>query len=271
MKCEEAQELITALADDELSGSERASIESHLRECVRCQLAYRREQALKTAVRVAGSAVSLPADLREKILSGLDRPPGKGEIPKEPEGRRWLFQLVFRPAFAFALLLLLSLVYLMQPRGPALFSFALESHSKIVERSITYMAENDPERLQAELVRSVGGEFAPMGYDLSTVGLRPVGGTLQELGGRKILAVLYEGTAPALTCYTFVGSDGDIPARAVLFVDPETDIHFYTLARDGVNGVMHREGNLICVLVSKLPMEDLLALARSKARPARPS
>lgn len=34
---------------------------------------------------------------------------------------------------------------------------------------------------------------------------------------------------------------------------------------------MHREGKLICILVSKLPMEELLALARSKARPSQPS
>lgn len=273
MNCEEAQELITALVDDELSGSERASIEGHLRECARCQFAHRQERALKTAVRMAGSAASSPAELREKILSGLGRSPGKGETLKAPERPRWLSQLAFRPAFAFALLLLLLLpaIYLMQPKESALFSFALESHNKIVERSMAYVAEKNGERLKAKLVRSVGGEFAPMGYDLSTMGLRPVGGTLQELGGRKILAVLYEGTAPALTCYTFLGSDSDIPAEALLFVDPETNIHFYTLARGGVNGVMHREGKLICILVSKLPMEELLALARSKARPSQTS
>ena len=49
MKCDEAQELITALADHELAGPERASIEEHLKDCSGCELLYRRELALKSA------------------------------------------------------------------------------------------------------------------------------------------------------------------------------------------------------------------------------
>jgi len=269
MNCQEAQGLITALVDDELSASELASIEIHLRECVKCQFAHRQERALKTAVRTAGGAVSSPGDLREKILSGLGRP-GKGEALNGPQGPGWLSQLAFRPALAFALvlLLLLPVVYLMRSETAPIALSALKSHERMVAGSLSYIREESPEKLKIQLARSVDGRFGPMAYDLSMMGLRPVGGTVQEVAGRKIIVALYEGTAPSLTCYTFLGTERDVPKGAALFADPEKKINFYTFSRQGVNGVMHREGELICILVSEMPLPDLLALARSKAQPS---
>ena len=273
MKCEEAQELITALIDDELSASERASIESHLQECAQCQIAHRQERALKREIRMAAAGVTTPAALREKVSSGLGAPPGRGQAPQGWQQLGWLSRLALRPAFVLALLLLLVLpaVYLTRPKEPSIFRFALESHSKIIEGSLAYAKEENQERLKENLLRSVDGRFAPMGYDLSMVGLKPVGGTMRELRGRKILVAVYEGKAPLLSCYTFLGTDRDIPDDGARFEDPEKKITFYTFSQDGVNGVLHREGDLICILVSTLPMEELLALARSKARPGEPT
>lgn len=270
MNCEEAQELITALIDDELSEWEHASIESHLKQCLRCQAMHQQERALKAELRMAAASVTAPADLREKILLGLGSVPEKGGVPKEREGLGWLFQLPLRPVFVFALLLLLLLpaVYLMRPKELSIPRFALESHSRIVEGTLAYAKETNQEKLKERLFRSVEGSFAPMVYDLSTMGLRPVGGTVQEIGGRKILVTLYEGTAPSLTCFTFLGTEGDVPKEAALFTDPEKQIDFYTFSRDGVNGVMYRQDKVICILVSKLPMGELLALVRAKAQPS---
>ena len=43
MKCDEAEELITALVDKQVSDQERSSIESHLKDCQRCQFIYGQE------------------------------------------------------------------------------------------------------------------------------------------------------------------------------------------------------------------------------------
>jgi RNA polymerase sigma factor (sigma-70 family) len=45
-------------------------------------------------------------------------------------------------------------------------------------------------------------------------------------------------------------------------------MNFYAFCREAVNAVLHREGDVICILVSEMSMDDLLALARSKARPS---
>jgi hypothetical protein len=86
--------------------------------------------------------------------------------------------------------------------------------------------------------------------------------------GRKILVAIYEGPGGTLFCYTFFGSEEDAPANSAKFFDPPKKINCYAFSRGGVNAVLHCEGSLIYVLASKIPMEDLLALAKSKAKPS---
>ena len=67
-------------------------------------------------------------------------------------------------------------------------------------------------------------------------------------------------------CYTFLGSEGDAPANAARFFDQDKKMNFYAFSRAGINAVLHREGDVICILASEMPMDELLALAREKSR-----
>jgi mycothiol system anti-sigma-R factor len=268
MKCEEAQELITALVDNELSDPERSSIESHLKDCPRCQFIHGEERALKEEIRRAGASLTAPTDLREKILT--DRRIFPRRSRSGWKGWVWLARPVLRPAFVLALLVLLILpaLLLMRSTTPPISVAVLSTHERIVGGAISFVKAGDQKKVEEQLARSVGGSFAPMGYDFSMMSLQAVGGTVQEVGGRKILVTIYEGEVPSLTCYTFLGTERDAPAEASRFFDPEKKITFYTFSRGDVNGVLHREGELICILVSKMAMADLLALARAKAQPS---
>lgn len=270
MRCEEAQELITALVDNEISHPERSSIESHLKDCPKCQLIYAREQALKREVRMAGASMSAPADLREKIQSDRRIFPQRAESAKRWKWLVWPVKPSLRPAFVLALLILLVLptLYLMGPTEQSIPLSALNTHKKIVAGAISFTKAGDQEGIKELLLRSVGGRFAPMGYDLSMMNLQAVGGIVQEVGGRKLLVTIYEGQGLFLTCYTFLGTEEDAPAEATRFFDSGKKITFYTFSRNGVNGVFHREGQVICVLVSQMSLRELLALARSKAQPS---
>lgn len=270
MRCAEAQELITALVDNELVGAERSSIESHLKECAGCRFVYGQEQALKVRVRVAGAGLGAPAELRAKILAD----PRLFADRAKPR-RLWRgLASPWRPApyrafaLAAAILLVLPVFYLIQPSPLGIALSALETHSRIASGAISLVKAASQEELKKKLTLSVEGTFAPMGYDLSAMGLRAVGGITREVKGRKILVAVYEGTGPMLTCYTFLGAEADAPESAGVFLDPHKQINFYLFSRGGMNGVLHREGDLICILVSKMPMSDLLDLARSKARPS---
>ena len=95
--------------------------------------------------------------------------------------------------------------------------------------------------------------------------VQPEGGMVQEINGRKVLVTVYTGNGLSVTCFTFLGTEGDAPENATAFFDPGKKIKFYTFAKDGFNAVLHREGNVICILVSEMPAQELLALARSKS------
>jgi len=269
MKCEEARELITALVDDELTHVERSSIEAHLDDCPRCQWAYQQERVLKREIHKTGLDVSAPADLKRQILTR------HGILPVEAESLSgWSkIALTFRPflrpalGLVLVLLVLLPIIYLVRPHSQPISLAALEIQEKIAGGQISLRKATSQIELRDWQTRAVDGKFAPMEYDLSSMHVRPIGGLVQEINGRKILVTVYTGNDMSVTCFTFLGTEEDAPKNATTFFDTAKQIKFYTFSKDGLNAVFHREGDVICILASKIPVNDLLALAR-KTEPA---
>jgi len=255
MNCQRAEELITALADHELSELEREDIAAHLRDCSGCRLRYQQELALKSELRTVRDATRAPARLREKILHD------RRIFSPAPTGLAHRF---LRPALIAAplVLLLLPLLYFMGPAGQPIALIAIRTHEKIVKGELFVASGGSPQEIKARLSESVGDAFAPMTYDLSAIKMTAVAGAPLEWHGRKILATIYQGGGATITCYTFPGGDRDVPPKVDVFYDPDKKAEFYLYSRDGINLVFHREGKLICILVSRLPMPELLGIAR---------
>jgi anti-sigma factor (TIGR02949 family) len=268
MTCQEAQELITALVDRELVGSERGLLESHLQDCPSCRLAVEHERLVKQTLRERAERIQAPAGLRARLLS--DR-----RIFPEKTGTRWQDYLwpkahLARPALAAALLLAIVLpaVFFFKAGKEPVATTALESYDLFRKGALSVHRTENPNEVVEQLTRAVGGHFHPMGYDLAAMQLQPVAGFVQEIQGRKILVAIYQGQGGTLFCYTFFGSEEDAPGNAARFYDPAKKMNFYAFSRGGLNAVLHREGEIICVLASEMPMDELLALARFKARPS---
>lgn len=266
MKCEEAEELISALADNELSDRERSSIEGHIRDCPRCQRAYEWHQSLNSELRAVSASVVAPIDLRQRIVSD------QGTMPKAAESnssRKAILRLqpFLRPAFASALLviLLISIFFLMQRPSQPISLMALQIRAKIDEGQISLQEATNTDELHDWLGRAVDGKFGPLGYDFSPLGVKPIGGTVREVEGRQILVAVFRGNGLSITCFTFLGTEEDAPKNATVFFDPETRIRFYSFSRNGINAVLHREDNTICILTSNMPAEELLSLVRSSS------
>lgn len=270
MTCEEARDLITALIDHELSVEEGANIQKHLESCSTCQTDYREEERLKTQLRIASSYLKAPAELRQRIL-------GEAGILAAPDRIRPFWQdlllasrTLLRPAFlvAMVVLLIVPALYLTLWTRSAISLAAVGTYEKVLNGQMQLVAEANPEKLKQHLVQAAQGRFAPMGYDLSIMNLQLKGGLVGNHAGRKFIAVLYQGNELSLICYTFLGTEADAPGSASVLFDNEKKMHFYAFAQGNVNAVMHREGDTMCILASAMPMHELLALARSKARPA---
>jgi len=266
MRCEEAQEFIIGLVDNELSYRERNDIKVHLTECRRCRFAYEQELVLKREIHLAAASVSAPANLRARILSHRSMIRERAKPIERWKGQYWLAKMASRPAFVLAVLLLLALpiLYLVWPIGQPISAAALETHEKIVAGSLSFVRASQ-EEVKERLLRFAEGNPAPMEYDFSMAGLHVAGGQVQEIEGRKVFVTVYEGKGRFLSCYTFLGLEKDAPANAAVFFDPKKGKHFYTFSRGRINGVLQRVGERICILVSEMPLQELIALARSMA------
>jgi anti-sigma factor RsiW len=269
MDCEEARELITALVDDEISDPERSLIEGHLTDCARCRWTYEQERALKIEVHDLGTKITAPAKLQKRILADYGMLPNKAG-----SFTGWRGMLSFHPsrypAFAFALLLIILLPaihFFTQRTQPASLA-ALQIQSKIARGELLLRTANNQKDLRDWQNRAVNGKFAPMNYDLAAMRLQPIGGLVQDIDGRKVLVTVYGGTGQSVTCFTFLGTENDAPQDATIVFDQSRKINFYLFSRNGTNAVLHREGNVICLLVSQMPPQDLLDIIRSQPHKA---
>src|SRR5262244_1227179 len=267
MNCKEAEELISALIDDELSDLERSSIEGHLRDCPRCRRAYQWERALNREIRMVGASVVAPVDLRQRVLSDQRTTRKEGKYSNGASKLILHLQPFLRPAFASALLviLLLSIIFLMQRPSQPISLASLEIRAKIDRNEVALQEATDTDELHTWLRRAVDGKFGPLGYDFSPLNVKPIGGTVQEINGRQILVAVFGGNGLSITCFTFLGTEEDAPKNATVFFDPETRIRFYSFSRNGINAVLHRENNTICMLTSNMPPEELLSVVRSQS------
>jgi Putative zinc-finger len=266
MRCDEARELITARVDGELSAGERLAIDDHLKICGSCREAFGAESRLKQQTKLAGRSITAPATLRQAIEGRIAgrRPIFKGRSIKSV--RRWFDISGWRPAFAMALLFLAaaSIIYMRWP-SQNIGLAALETHASILNGNTVLVRSGDPVAMRDKLARAVGERFKPVAFDLSIMNLYPVSGFVQKVGHREVLVTVYQGDGPTITCFTFLGSEADAPEGAERFYDADMRLDFYSFSRGGLNGLLHREGGVICLLVSKMPAADLLAMIRGKS------
>jgi len=266
MHCGEAQELITGLVDDELTAIERAAVEEHLGECHDCTAQFEREMALKRDIRLAARAIAVPQDLREKIASRerkLDSDTWATRVISSV--REWLATARLRPIYGFAVMALVVAALLFQLRQREdIPTGTLAIHESLVNGKTALVRVNDAAQVRKQLTLAVNSRFEPVALDLSKFKLHPVAGFAVKIANRDVLVTVYEGDGSTVTCFTFLGGEVDAPQGSERFVDPDKGINFYGFSRGGVNGVMHREGNVICILVSKISPDELLGVARGK-------
>ena len=268
MRCDEAQELITARVDNEIGADERAAIDAHLTGCAQCALAFEQESILKRRIHLTAQQVSAPATLRRVIEEKTAAKAATGESI-----RRSFFDglaiVTWRRGFAAAILLLIagSVIYTQWPveKHESLALAAFETHSSLLSGKTTLLRAVNLAAMRKELAHAVGDRFKPVALDLSLMKLFPVSGFVQNHAGRDLLVTVYQGDGPAVTCFTFLGSETDVPQGAERFYDADMRINYYSFSRGDLNGVLHQEGDVICLLVSKMSPADLLALLRGKS------
>jgi anti-sigma factor RsiW len=210
MNCEEAINLMDAYLDGELDPITNQAIEQHLRECHKCDQAYKFHGSLIRAIGNATPYYKAPAGLRERIQSSLrdgiaDRSPrsvSRGSQPlvtrkqAEPQtvlvGAPWNWLALAAAVILAAIIASSLLPRLRQPSNEQFLATQLiASHVRSLMAShLTDVASSDQHTVKPWLDAKL--DFAPPVVDLSTEGFPLIGGRLDYLNNRAVAALIYQ-------------------------------------------------------------------------------
>jgi anti-sigma factor RsiW len=116
--CEDIRGRLALYLDNELQGTERATIEAHLQNCESCSVFFEKEIGFLKVVREAGPLHVASPELREKVQEILEEvPTGPTPLVQKRSRLRWIL-----PVAAALLVLLLPLViwrFTRKASGPA--------------------------------------------------------------------------------------------------------------------------------------------------------
>src|SRR5947208_4713258 len=210
MNCEEATNLMDGYLDGELDPITSQTIEQHLRECPKCDQAYKIHGSLIHAIGNATPYYKAPAELRERIQSSLRDE--IAELPtldvardtqplfprRQPRPRAILWEtswnwLALAAAIIFAAIIALTLVPRLQRPGADQFlaTQLIASHVRSLMAShLTDVASSDQHTVKPWLDAKL--DFAPPVVDLSSEGFPLIGGRLDYLDNRPAAVLIYQ-------------------------------------------------------------------------------
>jgi len=210
MNCEEATNLMDGYLDGELDPITSQTIEQHLRECPKCDQAYKIHGSLIHAIGNATPYYKAPAELRERIQSSLrdeiaelpTRDVARDTQPlfprRQPRPRAILWEtswnwLALAAAIIFAAIIALTLVPRLQRPGADQFlaTQLIASHVRsLMANHLTDVASSDQHTVKPWLDAKL--DFAPPVVDLAGEGFPLIGGRLDYLDNRPVAALVYQ-------------------------------------------------------------------------------
>ena len=210
MNCEEVISLMDGYLDGELDPITNQAIEQHLRDCGRCDQAYKMHGSLIRALGKATPYFKAPAELRKRIQSSLPkettRRPVRNGVPgaqvlvhkRQPKSRSTLSEIPWNwlglaAAIVFAAIIVFNLLPRLQRPGADQFlaTELIASHARsLMANHLTDVTSSDQHTVKPWLDAKL--DFAPAVVDLSPKGFPLIGGRLDYLDNRPVAALIYQ-------------------------------------------------------------------------------
>ncbi len=279
MNCEEFEERISAAVDRRLQRQEMQHFEEHARRCASCTRQYEDERSTKTFLVQHTRMVPVPADLQRSIATLIEREAGGAETPRSGL-LRFMQAPLTRAAFAFGLTAVLLGAFLaryLEPTESSPIVTAGLGANNVVRQSVDdfhkiLRGEIAPQRTSAESVDLQDFFSGQTSFPVLVPVMKEctlVGGVLQDYNGMRLAHVVYRAGDDLISVYQVCWET--VQEGKALDLTPEAKAELlkggwytpYPAGNDAV--VLWRHGRTLCVAVSHIALERLLASVRSGA------
>ncbi|HXT01055.1 MAG TPA: anti-sigma factor [Elusimicrobiota bacterium] len=208
MRCEEASELLGALADGELEPARRAAAEAHLSACAACAGRLRALRGLSSAVRAEAPYHRAPADLRARVERALRGSRG-------PALSSWRARVA--PGLAGAAVGFACALFALRaapPASPPLDEAVSEHIRAMLSDRLVTVESSDHHTVKPWFSRHV--DFSPPVPDLAASGFPLKGGRVEPYGGRPAAVSVYARGRHVIDVFTWPEPGADTsPSLAV--------------------------------------------------------
>lgn len=257
------------LADGRLDGGARQQVEHHLRDCLSCQRELEAVMAVKRAVARLPD-VDLPPGLDARLTAALDAErqamltaertsPAAAKPSPGATARGTAWRWAAPLGLAAALVLIATIWWRPAPNLPRSAASAVADYQ--ARRLSVETNQGDAAALNAYFSARVS--FPVRVFDLAMMGYTLEGGRVHDIGGRQSALWVYRGTAGSLICQMYQGLTAELPPPSER--REANGFTFLVYHEDGGTQVFWQEGDIVCVLASSLPAEDVIQLAIAKA------
>ena len=184
MNHDEIRELLYAYADGELDLINAREIEQHLRTCEECRGAEKQIRALRQALTSDAPSYRAPAHLRRKIRAAVRRE------AKEKTFSPWLAFAVGAACAAIAVAIV-SFQTTRVSREHAIVDQVVANHVRsLLATHLVDIASSDQHTVKPWFDGKI--DFAPDVHDFATSGFPLVGGRLDYLDEKTVVALVYQ-------------------------------------------------------------------------------
>jgi anti-sigma factor RsiW len=255
MTCDEAIKLMDGYLDGELDPITSQAIEQHLRDCGRCDQAYKTHGSLIRAIGNATPYFKASAELGERIRSSLREETTDHPVRNGVRGAQVLFHkrqpelwsilwetpwnwLGLAAAIILAAVIALNVVPRLQRSGADQFlaTQLIASHVRsLMANHLTDVASSDQHTVKPWLDAKL--DFAPPVVDLSSEGFPLVGGRLDYLDNRPVPALVYQRRKHFINLFVWpAGSDAAGATKAMtrqgyqLFHWVDSDFNYWAVS-----------------------------------------
>jgi anti-sigma factor RsiW len=185
MNCTEIHPLIHAYVDSELDLMPSLEVDRHLKACAQCTAMKRSLESLRSNLRNSDLAYRAPealrARIRESVTDTSDEAPSRNSRP-------WGWQLLALGSIGFAIVTLM-----LQPAvtdRDRLADEAISSHVRsLMAGHLMDVASSDQHTVKPWFSGKI--DFAPDVKDFAAQGFPLIGGRLDYLNGRSVVALVY--------------------------------------------------------------------------------